>query len=220
VKKQRARELMTVAEVAQLLNVTRGYIMQTLLRKHVMQPVFVIGGRRYVLRSKAEAYYVKRRRIARRALRQLARVSQEAAVHRDAPNADMTDSDGHYVAATVLTTVSVFLGDCSGDSLPLVCTGTATGPDATVWRPVALALRQPSPRGPYPVGSVFTIFVHNTSPADSRVLSTLRIDVVCREGLAYASVQSANPRFDLEPVAVVIGDDVVTIARKIVASVE
>ena len=60
-KKQRARELMSVAEVARLLNVTSGYVVQTLLRKNVVRPVFLIDGQRYVLRSKAEAYYVKRR---------------------------------------------------------------------------------------------------------------------------------------------------------------
>ena len=126
---------------------------------------------------------------------------------------------GDY-AARLLTTVTVFLGDCSGDSLPLVCEGTSTSFDKTTWRRVALTLQQPSPRGPYPVANVFTIFVHNTSLADSSVLSTLRVDVVCKNGLAYSSVQSTQSRYDLEPVPVVIGDDVVTIARKIVASVE
>ncbi|EIN00410.1 hypothetical protein WQE_15306 [Paraburkholderia hospita] len=212
---------MAVAEVAQLLNVTRGYVVETLLRKRVLQPVFVIGGRRYVLRSKAEAYYRKRTRIARRALRELTRVSQEAAVYRDgdAPNADVNEPYGRYVAPTMLTTVSVFLGDCSGDSLPLVCEGTSTAFGPPIWQRVALALQHPSPRGPYPVGTLLTLFVHDISIADSRVLSTFRVDVVCRKGLAYASVQSATPRFDLAPVPFVIGDDVVTIARKIVASV-
>ncbi|WP_079481984.1 helix-turn-helix domain-containing protein [Paraburkholderia hospita] len=75
------RNLMSVDEVAQLLNVTRGYVVRRLLRKHVLRPVFIIGGRRYVLRAKAEAYYRKRRRIARRALRELADVCQEAGLY-------------------------------------------------------------------------------------------------------------------------------------------
>lgn len=119
-----------------------------------------------------------------------------------------------------LTMVAVFLGDCIGESLQLACEGTSTLCAAATWQRVADALQHPSPRGPYPVARVFTVFVHNTSHVDSSVLSTLRVDVVCKDGLAYASVQSAAPRFDLAPVPVMIGDDVVTIARKIAASVE
>lgn len=127
----------------------------------------------------------------------------------------MNDPYAYHVDPPVLTTVSVYLGDCSGDSLPLVCDATAAVCDATMWQRAALALLHPSPRGPYPVSSALTIFVHDTSWADSRVLSKMRIDVVCKEGLAYATVQSSQSRFDLDPVPVVIGDDVVTIARKI-----
>jgi excisionase family DNA binding protein len=72
---------MSIAELAQFLNVSRSYVVRKLLRKHVLRPVYVFGGRRYVLRSKAYAYRVKRQRIARRALRELARVSQEARLY-------------------------------------------------------------------------------------------------------------------------------------------
>ncbi|MPW18932.1 helix-turn-helix domain-containing protein [Paraburkholderia sp. CNPSo 3157] len=72
---------MSVTEVAQLLNVSRGYVVRKLLRKHVLRPVVVVGGRRYVPRIKAKAYSRKRKRIARRALRELSRVSQEAGVY-------------------------------------------------------------------------------------------------------------------------------------------
>jgi hypothetical protein len=75
------RNLMSVADVAQFLNVSRSYVVRRLLRKHVFRPVLVLCGRRYVLRSKAEAYCRKRRRIARKALRELARVSQEAGLY-------------------------------------------------------------------------------------------------------------------------------------------
>ncbi|SIT39472.1 conserved hypothetical protein [Paraburkholderia piptadeniae] len=78
------RNLMSVAEVARLLNVSSGYVMRKLLRKHILRPVIVVGGRRYVLRAKAEAYCRKRKRIAHRALRELARVSQAAGLYSDA----------------------------------------------------------------------------------------------------------------------------------------
>lgn len=132
----------------------------------------------------------------------------------------MNDPYAYHAEPLVVTSVSVFLGDCSGDSLPLVCEGTSALHAATSWQCVADALQHPSPRGPYPVASRFTAFVHNTSPADSTVLWTMRVDVVCRGGLAYASVQSMQSRFELPPVPVVIGDDVVTVARKIVASAQ
>ncbi|BCF95896.1 hypothetical protein PPGU19_004650 [Paraburkholderia sp. PGU19] len=71
-----ARDLMSVAEVAQLLFVSRGYVRNRLLRKHVLRPVVLVRGRKFVVRAKAEAYRRKRQRIARRALRELARISQ------------------------------------------------------------------------------------------------------------------------------------------------
>jgi len=74
-------ELMSAAEVAQLLNVTPGYVAHKLLRTHILRPVFRIHGRRYVLRSTAEAYYRRRRRSARRALLELGRVQEEAGAY-------------------------------------------------------------------------------------------------------------------------------------------
>lgn len=50
---QRKRNLMSVDELAQFLNVSRGYVERKLLRKHVPRPVIVVGGRRYVLRAKS-----------------------------------------------------------------------------------------------------------------------------------------------------------------------
>lgn len=210
---------MSADELAQHLKVSRGYAMK-LLRKHALRPVVVIRRRRYVSRSKAKTFYRRRQRIALRAMREMTHLSQEAALYGEAQNADMTDSYAYHVDPHVLTTVSVFLGDCGDANLPLMCEGTPTLIDATMWQRVFRALQHPTPRGPFPVASVFTIFVHNTSIADSSVLSTLLVDVACKDGLAYASVQSTQSRYDLEPVPVVIGDDVVTIARKIVASAE
>jgi len=76
-----AHELMSVAELAQLLNVSRAYVVRVLLCKHAFRPVVMVGGRRYVLRAKAEAYHLKRQKIARRALRELSRTSQEAGLY-------------------------------------------------------------------------------------------------------------------------------------------
>ncbi|MHB9839716.1 hypothetical protein Q8F57_033385 [Paraburkholderia terrae] len=76
-----ARDLMSVVEVAQLLFVSRVYVRKKLLRKHVLRPVVVVRGRKFVLRAKAEAYRRKRQRIACRALRELARISQEVGLY-------------------------------------------------------------------------------------------------------------------------------------------
>jgi excisionase family DNA binding protein len=76
------RDLMSVAELAQLLNVTRRYVRKMPMRKHILRPVRVVRGRKYVLSSKAEAYRKKRSKITRRALRELARVSKEAGVYK------------------------------------------------------------------------------------------------------------------------------------------
>ncbi|CAB3752446.1 hypothetical protein LMG29542_01753 [Paraburkholderia humisilvae] len=80
----KANDLMSVGELAQLLNVTASYVRKKLLRKHVLRPVTIRRGRKYASRTKAEAYCAKRKKVARRALRGLARVSQEAGLYRDA----------------------------------------------------------------------------------------------------------------------------------------
>lgn len=70
-------DMMTVADVAATLNVTPGYLRRKLLRRHVLRPVIVRRRRKFVLRAKVERYCRKRRRNARRALGELARVSQK-----------------------------------------------------------------------------------------------------------------------------------------------
>ena len=79
-KARHTRYLMPVAELAQYLNVSRGYVVK-LLPMHVFGPVVVVGGRRHVLRAKAEEYVRMRKRIARSALRELTRVSQDARMY-------------------------------------------------------------------------------------------------------------------------------------------
>jgi hypothetical protein len=72
---------MSVAELAALLFVSKKYVCKKLLRKHTLRPVVLRRGRKYVLRERAEAYRRKRQRIARRALRELARISQEVGLY-------------------------------------------------------------------------------------------------------------------------------------------
>lgn len=75
------RFLMSVAELARLLFVSPVFVRKKLLRKHTLRPVTVRRGRKFVLRAKADAYRRKRQRIARRALRELARTSQEVGLY-------------------------------------------------------------------------------------------------------------------------------------------
>jgi hypothetical protein len=77
----KSRDLMSVAELARLLFVSPVFVCKKLLRKHTLRPVSVRRGRKFVLRAKAEAYRRKRQRIARRALRELARTSQEVGLY-------------------------------------------------------------------------------------------------------------------------------------------
>lgn len=73
-----AQDLISVAEVASLLDVSQRYVREVLMRKHILRPVTVPFGKKYVFRARAEAYLRKRRRIARKALRGLIRISQRA----------------------------------------------------------------------------------------------------------------------------------------------
>jgi hypothetical protein len=75
------RDLMSVAQVAVLLNVSQGCVVRRLLRTHAFRPVVVVGGHWYVLRANAEAYRRKQCRVASRALWELARISQEAGLY-------------------------------------------------------------------------------------------------------------------------------------------
>ena len=116
------------------------------------------------------------------------------------------------------TDVAVYLGDCSGDTLPVVCDGTSVESRGSTWHRALLALACPAPRGPYPVAERFTVFVHEipdhatTGPSAA---VTFRIDVRCAGRLAYASVRGAQSNADLPPIPYLIGDDVVTTARRL-----
>ncbi|WP_429294718.1 hypothetical protein [Paraburkholderia sp. CI3] len=75
------RDLMSISDVAQLLNVSPGYVRKQLMRRHALRPVVVRRGRKLVLRAKAEAYRLKRRRAAGRALHEIALLSQEVGLY-------------------------------------------------------------------------------------------------------------------------------------------
>lgn len=121
-------------------------------------------------------------------------------------------------SSPVQTDVAVYLGDCSGDSVLVVCDGTCVEPGGSTSQRALRALAHPTPRGPYPVSERFTIFVHETSchaSAGARLVATFRIDVLCKGSFAYASARTAQSVAQLPPTAYVIGDDVVTTARRL-----
>jgi hypothetical protein len=120
------------------------------------------------------------------------------------------------------TDVIVYLGDCAGKSLLIACEGTTVGPGGSTWQRALDALATPSPRGSYPVANRFVIFVHETLPnstADTNVLATYRIDVVCERNVAHVQVRGASSRVASKDVCICIGDDVVEIARAVLRSV-
>lgn len=131
----------------------------------------------------------------------------------------MSEASGRPRDTPLLQTdVAVYLGDCSGETLLVVCDGSSIESHGSTWQRALLALARPTPPGPYPVAARFTIFVHETSDqttTDSRVVATIRIDVRCEGRLAYASVRSAQSSADLPPIPYLIGDDVVTTARRV-----
>lgn len=121
-------------------------------------------------------------------------------------------------AMSMQTDVTVYLGDCTGDSLFIACEGTTVECSGSTWQRALDALAQPSPRGPYPVSNRFTVFVHETHPVstvDTHVLATYRVDVVCEQNVAHAHVRSTGSCADFDPVRFRIGDDVVEVTRAI-----
>jgi len=116
------------------------------------------------------------------------------------------------------TDVSVYLGDCTGDSLTVVCDGTCIEPSGSTWQRALHALAEPSPRGPYAVSNRFTLFVHEThldAAAGHRLLASYRVDVRCEGKFACFSVRAAQSETGRARVPYLIGDDVVTTARRI-----
>ena len=69
--------LMTVAEVARLLKVSRGDVTR-LMHESRLGEVIAVDDKKHVLRANAEAYHWDRRRIGNTALREMTRVQQEA----------------------------------------------------------------------------------------------------------------------------------------------
>lgn len=120
------------------------------------------------------------------------------------------------------TNVTVYADDCTGEILLVVCDGICVEAEGSTWQRALNALAYPSPCGPYPVSNRFAFFVHETllgSTADTHVLATYRIDVVCEQNLARANVRSTRSCVELEAVRLCIGDDVVEISRAILRKV-
>lgn len=76
---------MSVAETARRLNVSRPYVRNKLFRKRLLMPVLIWHGRHFLLRAKVEAYRQRRRRIGLKALREMARMQQEAGTYENLP---------------------------------------------------------------------------------------------------------------------------------------
>ncbi|MGY6122171.1 helix-turn-helix domain-containing protein (plasmid) [Paraburkholderia strydomiana] len=74
-------ETMTVPEVAAMLNVTPKYVVK-LIRDGKLRASASADGRHTVARRDAEAYRLSAKRRGRKALGELARVSQEAGIYR------------------------------------------------------------------------------------------------------------------------------------------
>lgn len=116
------------------------------------------------------------------------------------------------------TDVAVYLGDCTGGTLPVVCDGISMQAVGSTWERALHALAHPTPPGPYPVAAQFAIFVHETSgdaAAGTRATTTFRIDVRCEGKFAVATVQTGQSVEHLPPSPYVIGDDVVTASRRV-----
>jgi hypothetical protein len=131
----------------------------------------------------------------------------------------MSEVPGRFPDPPLLQTdVAVYLGDCTGETLLVVCDGSSIESHGSTWQRALLALARPTPRGPYPVADRFTIFVHERSDHPTtgrRAVVTFRVDVRCEGRFAYAGVRSAQSSADLPPTPYVIGDDVVTTARRL-----
>ena len=131
----------------------------------------------------------------------------------------MSGAPGLSPGTTSLQTdVAVYLGDCSGDTLSVVCDASSIESRGSTWQRALLALGCPTPRGPYPVSNRFTIFVHETSDyatTGTAATTTFRIDVRCEGRFAFATVQTGQSVEQLPPSPYVIGDDVVTASRRV-----
>jgi hypothetical protein len=208
-------ERMSAAEVAQLLNVTPGYVVHKLLRPHVLRPVFCIHGRRYVLRSTAEAYYRRRRRFARRALHELGRVQQEAGAY------VMDKVSNEIPEPLVDTRVRVYaeklrqLWQQHNPHPAPACEGRSIQLDGSAWEQCITALRSRHVRGPFPLSDAITVLIVQQTTSGPHVMTTWRVDIEIRGRAAYARVHSTLPRIDLGPIPVETTDDVVAVAIKV-----
>jgi hypothetical protein len=124
------------------------------------------------------------------------------------------------VCTVVHTQVAVYLGDGGGDCFFLVCDAVSEVQGVSVWHRALDALARPSPRGPYPVSQTFMIVIHDivTDISGNQERSTTyQLVVSCRGRLASAKLDTAEFGKPLAVVPYIIGDDVITIARQVLA---
>jgi hypothetical protein len=130
-----------------------------------------------------------------------------------------------WAAEWSLTIVKIYVGEyLSHDAkLPVVCAGFAEiDPRRSIWQRAAEALQLGGnlrPGGPYPKAKTATVFVLQSTAGGPQDIFQMRLDIITKRGAAHTSVVSSQPPLDLEPVLVGETDDVVTIVRKVVASV-
>lgn len=123
----------------------------------------------------------------------------------------------------VQTDVSVYLDDPAGKIVRVVCDGTSVHPHSSFWQRAEAALASPTPRGPYPVAQAFTIFIHEIGKdviADTQILRNVWVRVTCEGSVAHATLRTAYETRELDVLGYLIGDDVVTTARRLLQSLD
>ncbi len=116
------------------------------------------------------------------------------------------------------TTLAIYLGHGCSLSFTLVCEGVSQEERGSLRQRAFRAFEQRRPRGPYPVSNRFTIYVHElveSAPAGERVLRMVYIDVTCDTHRTRAVVSTKQSNRSIEGMFYVIGDDVVTVARRV-----
>ncbi|WP_321795272.1 hypothetical protein [Caballeronia sp. J97] len=115
------------------------------------------------------------------------------------------------------THVSLYLGDCDGPSVSLVCDGVSDATADSIWARALDALAKPSPPGPYPSATQTTLFVYETVgdmlARDVDPVVT-RVDVRCGVDVAHVTVRPSGATKFAYCVQYVVGDDAVVMARR------
>ncbi|REG49637.1 hypothetical protein B0G80_6035 [Paraburkholderia sp. BL6669N2] len=106
--------------------------------------------------------------------------------------------------------------------LPLACTAvTEIDPRISVWRRALDALESAGnvrPDGPYPRATAVTVLISRSVAGELGATQEVRLDIVVKNGLARTGLVTPDyPRAELPSVRVDRTDDVVEVARKVIA---